>query len=78
MLRAQGCDVAISGHSHKPSTEDAGSAVWLNPRRSRPHRFRLPITLAFRWEEAGRPRAMIHPPARLTFFRLDMLPHAGC
>ena len=26
-----------------------------------PRRFRLPITLAFLWEEASRPRAMIHP-----------------
>ena len=51
----------ISGHSHKPGIEETSSALWLNPGAAGPRRFRLPITLAFLWEEAGRPRAMIHP-----------------
>ncbi|QIR86594.1 metallophosphoesterase family protein [Paracoccus sp. AK26] len=52
--RAEGWDVVISGHSHKPGIEETGSALWLNPGAAGPRRFRLPITLAFLWEEAGR------------------------
>ena len=58
---AEGWDVVISGHSHKPGMEETGTTLWLNPGGAGPRRFRLPITLAFLWEEAGRPRAMIHP-----------------
>lgn len=58
---AEGWDVVISGHSHKPGIEETGSTLWLNPGAAGPRRFRLPITLAFLWEEAGRPRSMIHP-----------------
>lgn len=58
---AEGWDVVISGHSHKPGIELTSSTLWLNPGAAGPRRFRLPITLAFLWEEAGRPRAMIHP-----------------
>lgn len=57
---AEGWDVVISGHSHQPSIEETGATLWLNPGAAGPRRFRLPITLAFLWEEAGRPRAMIH------------------
>ncbi len=59
--RAEGWDVVISGHSHKPGIDETGGALWLNPGAAGPRRFRLPVTLAFLWEEAGRPRAMIHP-----------------
>ncbi|SCY93570.1 hypothetical protein SAMN05660710_03564 [Paracoccus tibetensis] len=59
--RAEGWNVVVSGHSHKPCIEETGSTLWLNPGAAGPRRFRLPITLAFLWEEAGRPRAMIHP-----------------
>ena len=58
---AEGWDVVISGHSHKPGIEETRATLWLNPGAAGPRRFRLPITLAFLWEEAGRPRAMIHP-----------------
>lgn len=58
---AEEWDVVISGHSHKPCIEETGSTLWLNPGAAGPRRFRLPITLAFLWEEAGRPRATIHP-----------------
>jgi len=59
--KVEGWNVVISGHSHKPGIEETGSTLWLNPGAAGPRRFRLPITLAFLWEEAGRPRAMIHP-----------------
>lgn len=58
---AERWDVVISDHSHTPRIEQTGSVLWLNPGAAGPRRFRLPITLAFLWEEAGRPRAMIHP-----------------
>ncbi|ETX13578.1 phosphodiesterase [Roseivivax halodurans JCM 10272] len=57
----EGWDVVISGHSHKPGIEETGGTLWLNPGAAGPRRFRLPVTLAFLWEEAGRPRAMIQP-----------------
>lgn len=57
---AEGWNVVISGHSHKPGIEKIGSTLWLNPGAAGPRRFRLPITLAFLWKEAGRPRAAIH------------------
>ncbi|MFG6510622.1 MULTISPECIES: metallophosphoesterase family protein [unclassified Sulfitobacter] len=57
---AEGWNVVISGHSHKPSIEDAGTFLWLNPGAAGPRRFRLPITLAFLWAGAGRPRAEIY------------------
>lgn len=57
---AEGWDVVISGHSHRPGIEDTGIPLWLNPGSAGPRRFRLPITLAFLWKKAGRPRAMIH------------------
>lgn len=58
---AEGWDVVISGHSHRPGIEDTGTTLWLNPGAAGPRRFSLPITLAFLRNEAGRPRAMIHP-----------------
>lgn len=58
---AEGWNVVISGHSHKPGIEETGGTLWLNPGAAGPRRFHLPITLAFVWEEAGRARAMIHP-----------------
>ena len=59
--QTEGWDVVISGHSYKPGIEEIGPLFWLNPGAAGPRRFRLPITLAFLWSEAGRPRAMIHP-----------------
>ncbi|MFC0201226.1 metallophosphoesterase family protein [Paracoccus rhizosphaerae] len=57
----EGWNVVISGHSHKPGIDETGSALWLNPGAAGPRRFRLPITLAFLWEEDSQPRAVIHP-----------------
>jgi putative phosphoesterase len=57
---AEGWDVVISGHSHRPGIEETGGVLWLNPGAAGPRRFQLPITLAFLWKEDGRPRAAIH------------------
>lgn len=56
---AEGWDVVISGHSHKPAIEETRSTLWLNPGAAGPRRFRLPITLGFLWTEDGRARARI-------------------
>lgn len=58
---AEGWNVVISGHSHKPGIDETSTTLWLNPGAAGPRRFHLPITLAFLWEEAGRPCASIHP-----------------
>lgn len=58
--KAEGWDVVISGHSHRPGIEETGGILWLNPGAAGPRRFRLPITLAYLWAENGRPRATIH------------------
>ena len=58
---AEGWDVVISGHSHKPGIEEAGGALWLNPGAAGPRRFRLPVTLAYLWNKGGHPRAAVHP-----------------
>lgn len=59
--QAEGWDVVISGHSHKPGIDDCGTPLWLNPGAAGPRRFRLPITLAYLWAEDGKPRAVLQP-----------------
>lgn len=56
-----GWNVVVAGHSHKPSIVESGGTLWLNPGAAGPRRFRLPVTLAFFWEESGHPRSLIHP-----------------
>ena len=55
----EGWNVVISGHSHKPGIDATKTTLWLNPGAAGPRRFHLPITLAFLWEDGGRPRAVI-------------------
>ena len=43
---AQGIDVVIAGHSHKPLHEKRNGVLYLNPGSAGPRRFRLPITVA--------------------------------
>jgi putative phosphoesterase len=43
---AQGIDVVVSGHSHKPAIEQVDAVLYLNPGSAGPRRFKLPITLA--------------------------------
>jgi uncharacterized protein len=38
--------VLISGHSHKPHTEQRGGILFLNPGSAGPRRFKLPISIA--------------------------------
>lgn len=43
---AEGYDVVVSGHSHKPRVETVDGVLHLNPGSAGPRRFSLPIALA--------------------------------
>ena len=43
---AAGFSVVIAGHSHKPSVEQRGAVLFLNPGSAGPRRFTLPISIA--------------------------------
>jgi putative phosphoesterase len=42
---AAGARVIVSGHSHKPSIEERGGILYVNPGSCGPRRFKLPICL---------------------------------
>ncbi len=44
--RVAGVDIVVSGHSHKPSREQRGGVLYINPGSAGPRRFRLPVTVA--------------------------------
>ncbi|SMF83379.1 hypothetical protein SAMN06265365_14931 [Tistlia consotensis] len=56
---AEGIEVVISGHSHKPRIETEGGVLYLNPGSAGPRRFSLPIALAILELGPGAPRAEI-------------------
>lgn len=57
---AAGLSGVLYGHSHRPSIEESGGVLWLNPGSCGPRRFDLPVTVATLDLEAGRaPRAEI-------------------
>ena len=41
--KAEGIDVVITGHSHKPLHEERNGVLYLNPGSAGPRRFKLPI-----------------------------------
>jgi len=43
---AAGFRVVVSGHSHRPSIEERGRVLYVNPGSAGPRRFKLPITAA--------------------------------
>ncbi len=44
--KAEGIDVAIAGHSHKPLHDERDGVLYLNPGSAGPRRFKLPISVA--------------------------------
>ena len=56
---AQGADVIISGHSHRPSVVRRHGLLLLNPGSAGPRRFSLPIAVARLHLDRGGPRAEI-------------------
>ncbi len=43
---AAGMAMVVSGHSHKPSQQERGGVLYVNPGSAGPRRFKLPVTLA--------------------------------
>ena len=43
--KAAGCQVVVSGHSHKPATTEKQGVLYLNPGSAGPKRFKLPVTV---------------------------------
>jgi putative phosphoesterase len=43
---AAGFRVVVSGHSHRPSVDEEGGVLYLNPGSAGPRRFKLPIAVA--------------------------------
>ncbi|WKC38574.1 metallophosphoesterase family protein [Ectopseudomonas chengduensis] len=54
---AQGIDVVIAGHSHKPLHEKRNGVLYLNPGSAGPRRFKLPIGVGILHIEDDRARA---------------------
>jgi putative phosphoesterase len=50
---AAGVRVVVSGHSHKPSCEERGGVLFVNPGSAGPRRFSLPISIAELTVEGG-------------------------
>lgn len=44
--RAEGYDVVVAGHSHKPLIERDNGVLYLNPGSAGPRRFKLPVSVA--------------------------------
>jgi putative phosphoesterase len=42
---AAGFQVVVSGHSHRPSVERRGGALYVNPGSAGPRRFKLPVSI---------------------------------
>ena len=51
---AEGVDVVVSGHSHRPLAAQRGPVLYLNPGSAGPRRFKLPISIAELRIEGGK------------------------
>ena len=52
-----GTGVVVSGHSHKPTVEERGGVLYVNPGSAGPRRFKLPISVGELLLEHGRASA---------------------
>lgn len=57
---ANGIDIVIFGHSHRPRIETIDGVLYLNPGSAGPRRFTLPVTIATLELTRGRIRPLIH------------------
>ena len=48
-ISADGTRVVVSGHSHRPHTEERGGVLFLNPGSAGQPRFGLPHSLGYLW-----------------------------
>ncbi|HWP20764.1 MAG TPA: metallophosphoesterase family protein [Burkholderiaceae bacterium] len=56
---AQGIDVVVSGHSHRPLVEQHGPVLYVNPGSAGPRRFKLPVSVGELRMEDGKVRAQL-------------------
>jgi putative phosphoesterase len=56
---AEGVQVVVSGHSHKPKIEEKGGVLYLNPGSAGPRRFKLPVSVGELLIERGKLSARI-------------------
>lgn len=56
---ANGMNVVIAGHSHRPVIERRDGVMYLNPGSAGPRRFKLPISVASMTCSGGKVRARI-------------------
>jgi predicted phosphodiesterase len=43
---AEGVQIVVTGHSHKPLVSERGGVLYVNPGSAGPRRFKLPIAVA--------------------------------
>jgi putative phosphoesterase len=58
---AQGIDVVVTGHSHRPRIDERGGVLYVNPGSAGPRRFSLPVTIGELAIHEGRAAARIVP-----------------
>lgn len=54
-----GANAVVYGHSHKPSVEERGGVLYVNPGSAGPRRFKLPIAAGELLVDGGKVRARI-------------------
>jgi putative phosphoesterase len=54
---AEGFEVVVTGHSHKPACTERFGVLYINPGSAGPRRFRLPVTIA-RLDLGNSPRSV--------------------
>jgi putative phosphoesterase len=59
LLAAEGVQVVIAGHSHKPNIEPRGGVLCVNPGSAGPRRFSLPVSVGELLIEGGQASARI-------------------
>jgi putative phosphoesterase len=62
-LVADGIDVVVAGHSHRPRIDERGGVLYANPGSAGPRRFSLPVTVGELAIRDGRAVARIVPLA---------------
>jgi uncharacterized protein len=57
--KAEGVDVVISGHSHRPLMKMDGPVLYVNPGSAGPKRFKLPISVGYLEVDGGRAKVRL-------------------
>jgi putative phosphoesterase len=57
--QAEGIDVVVSGHSHRPLIGKRGAVLYVNPGSAGRRRFRLPVCVGFLKIDSGRVDAQL-------------------